>query len=87
MENAIILVIGLMGFIGSICFWAFGKKEKLAMVLTTVFAVMAISALMHCWINDWLLAVIAAIAFMVAFSYVIVGYLKIERTVKLYLKR
>ena len=83
MENAIILVVGLVGFIGSIFFWAFGKSEKLAMSLTAGFAVMAISALAHCWIASWFWAVIAAIAGMVVFTYVIAGYLKIERKVKL----
>lgn len=85
--EVIILIIGLMGFIGSVLFWAFGRSEKLAMSLTAVFAVTAISALAHCWIASWFWAVIAAIAGMVAFTYVIVGYLKIEETVKLYLKR
>lgn len=85
--EAIILIIGLVGFIGSILFWAFGKSEKLAMSLTAVFAVTAISALMHCWISNWICAVVATIVGMVVFTFFIAGYLKIEKAVKLYLKR
>ena len=85
--EAIILIIGLVGFIGSVLFWAFGKSEKLAMALTAIFAITAVSALVHCWISNWFWSTIAAIAGMVAFTYVIVGYLKIEKQVKLYLKR
>ncbi len=82
MVNGIILVIGLMGFIFSVLYWAFGKSEKLAMSLTAVFAITAVSALMHCCIDNWFWAVIAAIAGMVVFTYVIAGYLKIERKVR-----
>lgn len=87
MVNGIILVIALMGFIFSVLYWAFGKSEKLAMSLTAVFAITAVSALMHCWISNWFWSTIAAIAGMVVFTYFIAGYLKIEKAVKLYLKR